>query len=185
MYLENGVEIPREIAGLLCSAIISDTLLFRSPTCTPADEDAARSLAEIAGIDLTKHAKAMFRAGSDFGSKSAEEIFNQDFKVFHIGQTDFGVAQISAMTDIELDEARKKIKPYLGDALKSNSIQMVFVMLTNIMDETTYLLPGGDGADRLAEEAYGAELSDETYELKGVVSRKKQLIPKFIAALQR
>ena len=185
MYIENGTEIPPEIAGLLCSAIISDTLLFRSPTCTPADEEAARDLAGIAGIEPEKHAKAMFRAGSDFGSKTPEEIFNQDFKVFHIGESDFGVAQISAMTDVELDEAKAKIKPYLDESLKVNNIQMVFVMLTNIMDETTYLLPAGDGAGELVEDAYSAKMAGDTYELRGVVSRKKQLIPKFISTLQR
>ena len=184
MFYERGVEIPKEIAGLLVSAIISDTLLFRSPTCTPYDEEAARELAEIAGIDIENHASAMFKAGSDFGKKTPDEIFHQDFKIFHIGETDFGVAQISAMTAVELWEVRDKLADYLKETLKEHNIQMVFVMLTNIMDELTYLQCCGDGADRLVGDSYGANLSEGVYELPGVVSRKKQLIPKFISALQ-
>ncbi len=185
MFIEQGIDIPSDIAGLLCSAIISDTLLFRSPTCTPLDEEAARSLAEIAGIDLEEHAKAMFKAGSNFGTKTPEEIINQDFKVFHTQNADFGVAQISAMTAVELDEVREKIKPHLRETMSSNGISMVFVMLTNIMDEVSYLQCCGEGANALVEDAYGVELSGEVYELPGVVSRKKQLIPKFISALQK
>ena len=127
----------------------------------------------------------MFKAGSNFGTKTPEEIINQDFKVFHTQNADFGVAQISAMTAVELDEVREKIKPHLRETMSSNGISMVFVMLTNIMDEVSYLQCCGEGANVLVEDAYGVELSGEVYELPGVVSRKKQLIPKFISALQK
>ncbi len=184
MYQEQGKEIPKDIAGLLCSAILSDTLMYRSPTCTKLDEITAEALAAIAGIRTEDHAKAMFRAGSDFGSKTAEEIFHQDFKVFTANDVDFGVGQISAMTTEELDQVKEKLLPYLETAQKHHDIAMVYVMLTNIMEETTYLISCGDGAAEKIEGAYGVKQEKDYQILQGVVSRKKQLIPALMAALQ-
>ena len=185
MYQEKGVEITPQIAGLLCSAILSDTLMFRSPTCTPLDKSTAERLAEIAGIEVEAHAKAMFRAGSDFNHKTADEIFHQDFKIFDMEDEKFGVSQISAMTKVELEEVLKKLSPELDAIRNSHQIGMVFVMLTNIMEETTYLLCQGDGAEELAERAFDVEKTDRVYPLKGIVSRKKQLIPKILVTLQQ
>ena len=184
MYQEQGVEIDRTTAGLLCSAILSDTLMYRSPTCTPLDRIAAEELAKIAGIHTEDHARAMFQAGSDFGSKTPEEIFYQDFKTFSQGGVDFGVGQISAMTQEELEQVKEKLLPYLKQAMAERKISMVFVMLTNIVDETTYLICDGEGADRLVEKAYHIHKENDYHVLKGVVSRKKQLIPMFMSALQ-
>lgn len=184
MYQEQGVEIDRTTAGLLCSAILSDTLMYRSPTCTPLDRIAAEELARIAGIHTENHARAMFQAGSDFGSKTPEEIFYQDFKTFSQGGVDFGVGQISAMTQEELEQVKEKLLPYLKQAMAERKISMVFVMLTNIVDETTYLICDGEGADRLVEKAYHIHKENDYHVLKGVVSRKKQLIPMFMSALQ-
>ena len=184
MYREQNVEITKTIAGLLCSAILSDTLMYRSPTCTPLDKYVAEELAQIAGIQTEEHAKAMFQAGSDFGSKTPEEIFYQDFKTFSVNGTDFGVGQISAMTQHELEQVKEKLLPYLLQAMNERKIEMVFVMLTNIIEETTYLISAGDGAESLVERAYHVHKTDDFQVLKGVVSRKKQLIPMLMSALQ-
>ena len=184
MYQEQQVAIDKKVAGLLCSAILSDTLMYRSPTCTPLDKAVAEELAQIADINIEEHAKAMFQAGSDFGSKTPEEIFYQDFKTFSQDGVEFGVGQLSAMTQEELEQVRDKLLPYLRDVLVERKIEMVFVMLTNIIEETTYLICAGEKADDLVEKAYHVHKEGDYHVLKGVVSRKKQLIPMFMSAMQ-
>ena len=184
MYQEQKVAIDKKVAGLLCSAILSDTLMYRSPTCTPLDKAVAEELAQIADINIEEHAKAMFQAGSDFGSKTPEEIFYQDFKTFSQDGVEFGVGQLSAMTQEELEQVRDKLLPYLRDVLVERKIEMVFVMLTNIIEETTYLICAGEKADDLVEKAYHVHKEGDYHVLKGVVSRKKQLIPMFMSAMQ-
>ena len=184
MYQEQEVAIDKKVAGLLCSAILSDTLMYRSPTCTPLDKAVAEELAQIADINIEEHAKAMFQAGSDFGSKTPEEIFYQDFKTFSQDGVEFGVGQLSAMTQEELEQVRDKLLPYLRDVLVERKIEMVFVMLTNIIEETTYLICAGEKADDLVEKAYHVHKEGDYHVLKGVVSRKKQLIPMFMSAMQ-
>lgn len=184
MYQEQGVEITREIAGLLCSAILSDTLMYRSPTCTAFDKLVAEELAQIAGIQTETFAKDMFHAGSDFGTMTAEEIFYQDFKGFECNGVQFGVGQISALSQQELDIVRDKLQPYLQEAAVSLKMPMIFMMLTNILEENTYMICVGEGADRLIDDAYHVQEKNGYYLLKGVVSRKKQLIPMFMSALQ-
>lgn len=184
MYQEKGVEIPNDIAGILCSAIISDTLMFRSPTCTSVDRAAAEELANIAGIDIEQLAKNMFRAGSDFNRKSPEEIFYQDFKTFTADNYEFGVAQLSAMSKEELDTVRKKLKDFIPEVLEERRLDMVFVMLTDIIEESTILISAGDAADGIISRAFSASREEDGYLLKGVVSRKKQLIPALMAVMQ-
>lgn len=184
MYQEKGVEIPKDIAGILCSAIISDTLMFRSPTCTSVDRAAAEELANIAGIDIEQLAKNMFRAGSDFNRKSPEEIFYQDFKTFTADNYEFGVAQLSAMSKEELDTVRKKLKDFIPGVLEERRLDMVFVMLTDIIEESTILISAGDAADGIISRAFSASREEDGYLLKGVVSRKKQLIPALMAVMQ-
>lgn len=183
MYQEQGIEIEKNIAGLLCSAIISDTLMFRSPTCTNLDKEVANKLAQIAGIDVKEFAQDMFEAGSDFSNKTEKEILNQDFKIFHSGDTDFGVSQISAMSRQELDKVEERIRPEMELMLGEKKLDMIFVMLTDIFNESTYLIYNGDGASSLAAEAFGCAESEDGLTLKGVVSRKKQLIPALINTL--
>lgn len=183
MYLEKGVEIPKNIAGLLCSAILSDTLMFRSPTCTPLDKETALRLAEIAEVEVEQLAQEMFEAGSDFASKTEEEILNQDFKTFYTGDVSFGVSQISAMSRPELDKVQERITPKLIEMLANKKIDMMFVMLTDILNESTYLIYAGEDAAETAAKAYECGVSKEGIMLKGVVSRKKQLIPALIEAL--
>ncbi|MDE7310798.1 MAG: putative manganese-dependent inorganic diphosphatase [Eubacterium sp.] len=183
MYLESGVKITKPIAGLLCSAIISDTLLFRSPTCTELDKQAAQKLAEIAEIDMEQHANEMFRAGSNFQAKTTEEICYQDFKTFTAGEVLFGVSQISAMSREELDEVKARVLPYQETIMEARKLDMVFIMLTDILNESTELVCMGKGADEAVEKAFYKQKINDGYRLRGVVSRKKQLIPELLDAI--
>ena len=185
MYRENHVEIDQTTAALLCSAIISDTLLFRSPTCTIVDEMVAKELAAIAEIDVQELAQNMFRAGSDLKGKTAEEICFQDFKQFTVGDVKFGVGQINSMDEEELAEIKEVLNPYLATVAKKHKLDMVFFMLTNILEESTDLLYYGKGAKEQVIEAYDLANDTENIELKGVVSRKKQFIPTFVVSLQK
>lgn len=186
MYQEQGVEISKKIAGLLCSAIISDTLMFRSPTCTREDQQAAEALAEIAGIVIEEHAKGMFQAGSNFKAKSAEEILYQDFKTFYAEDKEFGVGQLNAMSHEELQEVKEKLLPYIQKVQVERKLDMIYVMLTNILEESSELIFVGDNAKDIAEQAFHGHVIEQkdSFLLKGVVSRKKQLIPALMMALQ-
>lgn len=184
LYEENHIEITPQIAGILTAAIVSDTLMFRSPTCTPTDRTVAERLAVIAEIDIEQMAKEMFQAGSNFKTKSTEEIFYQDFKTFKSGEIDFGVAQISAMSDVELNDVRESLRVFMPLVMGERKLDMVFVMLTNILDEKTELLCEGKNASEIAKNAFRAATKEDSLLLKGVVSRKKQFIPTFMNALQ-
>ncbi len=192
MYQEAGIPVEKKIAGLLCSAIISDTLLFRSPTCTQVDKKAALKLAEIAGIKPEDYAVDMFSAGSNLKNKTEEEIFYQDFKRFTAGKISFGVGQISSLNGQELEQLKGKLTSYLKKAYQSHSVDMMFFMLTNILTESTTLLCEGQGADQMIfgafhmenEEASQKSDTEGVIELPGVVSRKKQLVPMIVLALQ-
>ena len=185
MYEENEIEVPREIAGLLCGAIISDTLLFRSPTCTPLDERTAKKLAKISDIDLEQMAQEMFNAGSNLKGKSAEDICFQDFKQFTVNDMVFGVGQLNSMSKEELQEVKEMLTPYLPEVLEKNGVQMVFFMLTDILAESTELLCVGTGARGIALSAFDLPDNAKSLILKGVVSRKKQLIPVLVETMQQ
>lgn len=184
MYNENGVEIEPSIAGLLCSAIISDTLMFRSPTCTPVDKEAALKLAEIAGIKVEEHAEEMFKAASDLASKTPEEIFYSDFKKFNAAGVDFGVGQITSMNSSDLESIKPEISGFMEELIAKGGVDMLIFMLTNIIDESTILLFKGARAKEVIQAATNAVSEDgETVFAPGMVSRKKQLIPQVLAAL--
>ena len=186
IYGERNLDIPPEIAGLLCAAIISDTLMFRSPTCTMTDKAAAEHLAEIAGITCDTFANEMFAAGSKLKGKSPEEIFYQDFKKFELNKANFGVGQINSMNPVELKEIKERLMPYMEKAFGSHGESMLFFMLTDIIHESTELLCYGGGSTRLASDAFHKVPEDEhSLILPGVVSRKKQLIPAFMNELQQ
>lgn len=185
IYQEKGIEISSNIAGLLCSAIISDTLMFRSPTCTAVDRDAAQKLAQIAGIEIEAYASEMFAAGSNLKKKSPEEIFYQDFKKFELNQANFGVGQINSMNASELKDIKGRLIPYLEKALGQHGETMLFFMLTDIMNESTELLCFGGDSEELVREAFHQQPEDHSVYLPGIVSRKKQLIPAFMNALQQ
>lgn len=185
MYGEQKLEISPNIAGLLCAAIISDTLMFRSPTCTLSDKMAAGALALIAGINIEQFAREMFKAGSNLKDKSPEEIFYQDYKKF-IAEDDinFGVGQISSMDSDELVEIKERLVPFMVSECGRHGVTRVFFMLTNIIEESTELLYYGEGSEEMASIAFHMEPKDGVFELKGVVSRKKQLIPALMEAAQ-
>lgn len=185
MYQEKGVKVEKKIAGLLLAAIISDTLMFRSPTCTEVDKRVAEELAVIAGEEIETLARAMFEAGSDFKNKTVQEIFYQDFKIFHVDELSFGVAQLSSMSQPELKQVREKLLPYLSTAQGEQKLDMVFVMLTDILVETSEIISCGDEAEELLEVCYGTPNEEGRYLLPGVVSRKKQLIPTLITGIQQ
>lgn len=184
MYVEKGLDIPKEIAGLLVGAIISDTLMFRSPTCTLQDKMAAGALALIAEINIEEFAEAMFRAGSDLRNKSPEEIFFQDYKKFTISGYTFGVGQISSMDKQELDVIKSSIEPVLEKELNKTDISMAFFLLTNIKTSSSEILFAGDRASDVIRSAYpGLEAEDGCVNVPGLLSRKKQLIPAFMTAI--
>ncbi|MGM9916507.1 putative manganese-dependent inorganic diphosphatase [Anaerotignum sp.] len=182
LYQENNVEVEPKIAGLLCSAILSDTLMFRSPTCTAKDKKAAEELAAIAGIEIQDHAEKMFRAGSSLADKTPEEIFYQDFKKFSGHGKNFGAGQISSMDRTELEQLRPKIAAYMEGAVKEG--EMLFFLLTNILTESSDLVFVGEGAKDLVETAFGPAKENWVY-VPGMVSRKKQFVPSILHALQQ
>lgn len=185
MYGEQKLEISPSIAGLLCAAIISDTLMFRSPTCTLSDKMAAGALALIAGINIEQFAKEMFKAGSNLKDKSPEEIFYQDYKKFIAeDEINFGVGQISSMDSDELAEIKERLVPFMVSECGRHGVTRVFFMLTNIIEESTELLYYGEGSEEMARIAFYMEPKDGVFDLKGVVSRKKQLIPALMEAAQ-
>ena len=185
MYKENQLVPDKTTASLLCAAIISDTLLFRSPTCTVVDRAAAEELSKIAGIDMKELADNMFQAGSNLKGKTPEEICFQDFKDFTVGNVKFGVGQINSMNAEELSEIKECLLPYLEKAANTRRLDMVFFMLTNIVEESTELLCYGKGAKEQVIEAFDLPEDTGDVHLTGVVSRKKQLIPTFVISLQQ
>ncbi len=184
MYLEQGVEIPKEIAGILCAAILSDTLIFRSPTCTEMDKRAAETLAAIADIKINEFAKSMFHAGSMMLEKKVEDIFYQDFKKFVAEGICFGVGQLISLDSEELGELKERILPYMEIQCGKDGMTQIFFMLTNIVEENTTLLFCGDGSRQLIEDAFEIEPEENYAVIDGLVSRKKQLIPVFMSTLQ-
>ena len=185
MYGEQKLEIPPKIAGLLCAAIISDTLMFRSPTCTLQDKMAAGALALIADISIEEFAREIFKAGSNLKDKSPEEIFYQDYKKFIAeGDVCFGVGQISSMDADELKEIKERLLPFMVSECGRHGVSRVYFMLTNIMEQSTELLFYGEGSEEMAVNAFKMQPENGTIYLKGVVSRKKQLIPPLMEAAQ-
>ena len=185
MYDENGVEIPPQTAGLLLAAILSDTLMFRSPTCTPVDEASARRLAKIAGVDINEFANEMFEAGEKLDGKTAEEVFLQDFKVFMCGDIRFGVAQGSYMTRKNLQAAQALLQPYLEEARNKQNVEDLYMLLTDVpKEESVVICTGRYAAEVLSNGFESRPAADGSWTLPGVVSRKKQFIPAMMSAYQ-
>ena len=185
MYDENGVEIEPKIAGLLLAAILSDTLVFRSPTCTPIDVAAAKRLAKIAGVDIDEFALEMFEAGENLAGKTAEEVFLQDFKVFMCGDVRFGVAQGSYMTRKNLQAAQKLLQPYLEEARNKQNVEDLYMLLTDVPKEESVVICAGRHADEMLRSGFEIEpAADDSWTQPGVVSRKKQFIPALMTAYQ-
>ena len=185
MYDENGVTIPQKTAGLLLAAILSDTLVFRSPTCTPIDVNAANRLAKIAGVDINEFANEMFEAGEKLDGKTAEEVFLQDFKVFMCGDIRFGVAQGSYMTRKNLLAAEALLQPYLEEARNKQNVEDIYMLLTDVPKEESVVISDGRYASEVLSDGFETQpAEDGSFTLPGVVSRKKQFIPALMTAYQ-
>ena len=185
MYDENGVEIRPQIAGLLLAAILSDTLVFRSPTCTPVDENTAKRLAKIAGVDIEEFSTEMFEAGEKLDGKTPEEVFLQDFKVFMCGDIRFGVAQGSYMTRKNLTAAEALLKPYLEEARNKQNVEDIYMLLTDVPKEESVVISDGRYAAEVLADGFDTHpAEDGSWTLPGVVSRKKQFIPAMMSAYQ-
>ena len=185
MYDESGVEIPQKTAGLLLAAILSDTLVFRSPTCTPMDVGAANRLAKIAGVEIDEFASEMFEAGEKLDGKTAEEVFLQDFKVFMCGDIRFGVAQGSYMTRKNLQAAEALLQPYLEEARNKQNVEDIYMLLTDVPKEESVVISDGRYASEVLADGFETQpAEDGSFTLPGVVSRKKQFIPALMTAYQ-
>ena len=185
MYDENGVEIRPQIAGLLLAAILSDTLVFRSPTCTPVDVSTAHRLAKIAGVEIDAFASEMFEAGEKLDGKTPEEVFLQDFKVFMCGDVRFGVAQGSYMTRKNLKAAQQLLTPYLPEACGKQNVEDLYMLLTDVAKEESVVICTGRHADEMLRSGFEKEPEEDgSWVLPGVVSRKKQFIPALMSAYQ-
>jgi len=185
MYQENGVEIDPQTAGLMLSAILSDTLMFRSPTCTPFDEQAARALAKLANVDLESYADDMFEHGGDISGETAEQIFYSDYKIFNSGPFHFGVGQGSYMSEKNRKAAEALVGPYLETARETKGLDFVFYLFTDVRSSSSDLLMCGKGAEEIIAHAFETEVADQMAMLPGVLSRKKQFVPRLIDTLKR
>ena len=187
MYCEHNIDIDKTTAALLCSAIISDTLILKSPTCTHYDVDACQVLADIAGIDIEEYGREMFRAGSNLSDKSEEEIFYRDYKKFSIGEITVGVGQVNCMSQEEIEELIKKEASYITSVTdKSDDINIAYLLLTDVMKETSYVMLSGKNAEQVLMQAFNLdEITNNYVILPGVVSRKKQFLPAIVEVLQQ
>ncbi|MFO7152355.1 MAG: putative manganese-dependent inorganic diphosphatase [Bacillota bacterium] len=181
IYGRENIVPSREIAGLMCAAILSDTLMFKSPTCTPEDVKAAKFLADIAGIEIEKFGKAMFEAGTSLEGKSEEEIFFTDFKEFKIGDYEFGVSQVNIFYSSP-EYLKNRLIDFMEKMMKEKKYDFLLLMLTDIINEVSEFLFVGNHRE-LIRMAFGADVKGNSFMLPGVVSRKKQVIPKIISAI--
>ena len=182
MFEEQDVEMPSHIAGLLLGAVVSDTLLFKSPTCTPVDTKIAKKLAEIAGVDIQEFAMEMFKAGTSLVGKTVDEIFNQDFKKFSFDNLQVGVAQVNSM-DIEgFLPYKKDMLDYMNKFAEDNNLEFTLLLLTYIINANSEIFVGGPRPE-LVEKAFNVQLTDRQGTLEGVISRKKQVVPAITAVM--
>lgn len=182
MFDELDVEMPSHIAGLLLGAVVSDTLLFKSPTCTPVDTKIAKKLAKIAGVDIQEFAMEMFKAGSSLVGKTVDEIFNQDFKKFSFDNLQVGVAQVNSM-DIEgFLPYKKDMLDYMNKFAEDNNLEFTLLLLTDIINANSEIFVGGPRPE-LVEKAFNVQLTECQGTLVGVISRKKQVVPAITAVM--
>ena len=182
MFDELDVEMPSHIAGLLLGAVVSDTLLFKSPTCTPVDTKVAKKLAKIAGVDIQEFAMEMFKAGTSLVGKTVDEIFNQDFKKFSFDNLQVGVAQVNSM-DIEgFLPYKKDMLDYMNKFAEDNNLEFTLLLLTDIINANSEIFVGGPRPE-LVEKAFNVQLTECQGTLVGVISRKKQVVPAITAVM--
>ena len=183
LFKENGLAPSKETAGLMLSAIISDTLLFKSPTCTQCDAKAGKELAEIAGVDLKEYGLEMLKAGTALGDKSEAELLNMDMKIFEIDGEKIGVAQVNTVNEAEVLERKEKLLAEIDNIIAKEGLKFFMLAITNILTNDSTALVSGNGND-VIEKAFGEKVDSNLVTLKGVVSRKKQIIPPLTKAIQ-
>ena len=183
LFKENGLAPSKETAGLMLSAIISDTLLFKSPTCTQCDAKAGKELAEIAGVDLKEYGLEMLKAGTALGDKSEAELLNMDMKIFEIDGEKIGVAQVNTVNEAEVLERKEKLLVEIDNIIAKEGLKFFMLAITNILTNDSTALVSGNGND-VIEKAFGEKVDSNLVILKGVVSRKKQIIPPLTKAIQ-
>ncbi|RLL43707.1 manganese-dependent inorganic pyrophosphatase [Oceanobacillus piezotolerans] len=175
MYKENGIEVPKEMAGLLLSAIISDSLLLKSPTCTKQDVDAAHELASIAGVNLEEYGLAMLQAGADLSDKTALDLVTMDAKEFAMGDAKVEVAQVNAVDVSKVYENQADIEIEIERIISVKGLDLFLFVVTDILNNNSEVLALGTSASKV-ESGYGVTLENNRAFLEGVVSRKKQIV---------
>lgn len=183
LYKENNVEVPKNIAGMMLSAIVSDTLLFKSPTCTQEDVQAAKELAEIAGVDLEGYGLEMLKAGTNLGTKSAVELIDLDAKSFPMGGSNLRIAQVNTVDLAEVFARQAELESAMQEANAANGYDLFVLVVTNILDSDSEILIVGEPKENV-EKAFNVTLENNRALLKGVVSRKKQVVPQLTAAFE-
>ncbi|CAI3276872.1 manganese-dependent inorganic pyrophosphatase [Enterococcus cecorum] len=183
LYKENSVEVPKNIAGMMLSAIVSDTLLFKSPTCTQEDVQAAKELAEIAGVDLEGYGLEMLKAGTNLGTKSAAELIDLDAKSFPMGGSNLRIAQVNTVDLAEVFLRQAELESAMQEANAANGYDLFVLVVTNILDSDSEILIVGEPKENV-EKAFNVTLDNNRALLKGVVSRKKQVVPQLTAAFE-
>lgn len=176
MYKENGIAVPANIAGLMLSAIISDSLLFKSPTCTEQDVAAARELAEIAGVNAEEYGLDMLKAGADLSDKTIEQLISLDAKEFDMGGAKVEIAQVNAVDVNDVLSRQAEIEAALNGIIANKGLDLFLFVVTDILNNDSVGLALGKAADAV-EQAYNVKLVDNKAVLKGVVSRKSQIVP--------
>ncbi|MCI1248411.1 MAG: manganese-dependent inorganic pyrophosphatase [Megasphaera sp.] len=183
LYEQAGVTIPKEIAGLLLSAVISDTVLFRSPTCTPEDKEAAVKLASLAGVDVEKYGMEMLKAGANVSDLTPDQIAHNDMKEFSGGDKTFTISQVQVMDTTDLLNQKQVLISALDKMREAKSYDAAFLMITSIIDESTNLIFAGN-MDDIVSSAFGKDVLDKEVYLPKVMSRKKQIVPPILDALK-
>ncbi|MDM5199194.1 manganese-dependent inorganic pyrophosphatase [Fictibacillus enclensis] len=176
MYKENGVAVEKNIAGLMLSAIISDSLLFKSPTCTEQDIAAAKELAEIAGVDAESYGLEMLKAGADLSDKSVSQLITLDAKEFQMGESKVEIAQVNTVDTDEVFERKQELEDAINSVVQEKGLDLFLFVVTDILTNDSTGLALGKKSE-VVEKAYNVKLEDNTAVLKGVVSRKKQIVP--------
>jgi manganese-dependent inorganic pyrophosphatase len=176
MYKENNVTIEKEIAGLMLSAIISDSLLFKSPTCTDQDVAAAKELAEIAGVDAEEYGLNMLKAGADLSKKTVEELISLDAKEFTLGSKKVEIAQVNTVDIEDVRKRQAELEAVMSKVVAEKNLDLFLLVITDILENDSLALAIGNEADKV-EKAFNVTLENNTALLKGVVSRKKQVVP--------
>lgn len=183
LFKEHEIEIPKDIAGLMLSAIISDTLLFKSPTCTPDDEKAAKELAEIAGVNIDEYGLDLLKAGTNIARKSALEIVDGDAKNFDLNGHVVHVGQVNVVDFEEIQERKDELLQEMTQQNSDNSYELFLLLVTNILDSNSIAFVAGNHYNKV-ESAFKTQINEDQLNLPGVVSRKKQVIPNLTEAFE-